>query len=234
MTDNMNRCVTLFFVLLFGGATMHAQGDTTEVATTSHEAMAHDAGHPFHMSLKTNMLYDALAVPNVSAEVYLGRGWSASAGWMYGWWSSDSRHRYWRVYGGDVAIRKWLGARAAAKPLTGHHIGVYAQMFTYDFEWGGKGYMGGKPGAALWDRMNYAVGLEYGYSVPVARRLNIDFGLGLGYWGGTYYEYQPLDGHYVWQRTRRRNWIGPTKAEMTLVWLIGHGNCNHKTKGGAK
>ena len=43
--------------------------------------------------------------------------------------------------------------------------------------------MGGKPGGTLWEKMNYAVGLEYGYSLPVARRLNLDFVIGLGYWG---------------------------------------------------
>ena len=46
--------------------------------------------------------------------------------------------------------------------------------------------MGGKPGGTLWEKMNYAVGLEYGYSLPVARRLNLDFVIGVGYWGGEY------------------------------------------------
>ena len=59
--------------------------------------------------------------------------------------------------------------------------------------------------------------------------LNIDFSIGLGYMGGEYKEYLPQDGHYVWQSTKRRHWIGPTKAEISLVWLIGRGNTN-KTK----
>lgn len=103
----------------------------------------------------------------------------------------NSNHRYWRIYGGDIAVRKWFGKKANEKPLTGHHVGVYGQAFTYDFEWGGKGYMGGEPGGTLWDKTNYAAGVEYGYSLPVANRLNIDFTLGVGYWGGKYYEYTP-------------------------------------------
>ena len=59
--------------------------------------------------------------------------------------------------------------------------------------------MGGKPGGTLWDKMNWAAGVEYGYSLPVARRLNIDFTIGVGYWGGTYHEYKPVDDCYVWQ-----------------------------------
>lgn len=187
----------------------------------------------YYMAVKTNMLYDILAVPNVGVECYLGKNWSVGANWMYGWWKKESKHRYWRVYGGDIAVRKWFGKQAEEQPLTGHHLGIYGQLFTYDFEWGGKGYMGGKPGGTLWDELNYAAGVEYGYSLPIARRFNLDFTLGIGYWGGKYYKYIPLDGHYVWQATKDRHWFGPTKAEISLVWLLGKG-FNSDKKGGLK
>ena len=170
---------------------------------------------------------------DIGVEFYLGKNWSISGNWMYGWWKSDSKHRYWRIYGGEIAVRKWLGKKASEKPLTGHHLGVYGQLFTYDFEWNGTGYMGGEPGKTLWDSPNYAAGVEYGYSLPIGRRLNIDFTVGVGYWGGTYYTYTPLDGHYVWKATKKRHWFGPTKAEISLVWLLGRGNSNNR-KGGLK
>ena len=188
---------------------------------------------PFYMGIRTNMLYDALLIPNIGVEFYLGKNWTVMANWMYGWWKSDRSHWYWRAYGGDLAVRKWFGKAADEKPLTGHHLGVYAQVFTFDFETGGRGYMGGKPGGTIWDKANYAAGVEYGYSLPIAKRLNIDFSIGAGYWGGTYYEYIPEDGCYVWQSTKQRHWFGPTKAEVSLVWLIGKGNYN-KRKGGGK
>lgn len=186
---------------------------------------------PFYMGLKTNLLYDAFLIPNIGLEFYLGKGWSLGANWMYAWWKNDNRHRYWRVYGGEIGLRKYFSSRAAAKPLTGHHVGVYGQMLTYDFEFGGKGYMGGRPGGSLWEKSNYGVGLEYGYSLPIAKRFNLDFSLGIGYLGGTYYEYVPMDNHYVWQSTKNRHWFGPTKAEVSLVWLLGRDNYNRK-KGG--
>lgn len=209
--------------------------DTTSVVekTDTVVAVSPETSKPFYMALKTNMLYDVLAVPNIGVEFYLGKNWSISGNWMYGWWKKNSSHRYWRIYGGDIAVRYWFGKKASEKPLTGHHVGVYGQAFTYDFEWGGKGYMGGEPGGTLWDKTNYAAGVEYGYSLPVANRLNIDFTLGVGYWGGKYYTYTPLDGHYVWQATKNRHWFGPTKAEISLVWLLGRGNSNNK-KGGVK
>ncbi|MDE7411042.1 MAG: DUF3575 domain-containing protein, partial [Paramuribaculum sp.] len=141
------------------------------------------SGKPFYMALKTNMLYDAAALPNIGAEFYVGKNWSVGADWMYGWWDNDSRHRYWRAYGGDVVVRRWFGEKAEEKPLTGHHAGVFAGVVTYDFEFGGQGYMGGLPGRTLWDRCNVVAGVEYGYSLPVGRRINIDFTIGVGYIG---------------------------------------------------
>ena len=184
-----------------------------------------DIRKPFYMAVKTNMLYDLALVPNIGLEFYLGKNISVAGNWMYSWWKNDRIAWYWRTYGGDLAVRYWFGPDAEKKPLSGHHVGVYGQIITYDFETGGRGYLG--------DRWSYAGGIEYGYSLPVARRLNIDFNLGVGYLGGEFKEYLPIDGHYVWQATKKRNYIGPTKLEVSLVWLLGYGNHN-EGKGGRR
>lgn len=184
------------------------------------------APSPFYMSLRTNMLYDLGLVPNIGADFYLGKNFSLSAFWTYAWWKTDRKHWYWRTYGGDVALRYWFGKAAAAKPLTGHHIGVYAQALTYDFEFGNKGYMAGQPGGNIFDQANLGAGIEYGYSLPIAPRLNLDFTASVGYMGGKCWEYVAEDDCYVWQRTKKTRWFGPTKLEVSLVWLIGKANIN--------
>lgn len=214
------RC--LFFIALL------AMGSCCRSLQAQEAYEKNDSTKPLYLNVKTNMLYDALLIPNIGLEVDLGKRWSIAANWMYGWWDNAPRNWYWRAYGGDVAIRKWIGSAAGRKPLTGHHIGVYGQIFTYDFETGGRGYMGGKPGGTLWDKMNYVAAAEYGYSLPIARRWNIDFTIGVGYWGGIYHEYLPEGDYYVWLSTKQRNWIGPTKAEVSLVWLLGKKNQNEK------
>ncbi len=188
---------------------------------------------PFYMGLKTNMLYDALLLPNIGAEFYVGKNISLTADWMYGWWDRDKTHYYWRAYGGNLGARWWFGKQAHEKPLTGHHLGLFAGVVTYDFELGKGGIMGGIPRGTLWDRCNFISGIEYGYSLPVARRLNIDFSLALGYMGGKYLKYEPKYGFYIWQSTHHLSWFGPTKAEISLVWLLGCNNYN-KSKGGKK
>ena len=186
---------------------------------------------PFYMDLRSNMLFDIAAVPNIGAEFYLGKRFSVLANWMYGWWDSNSRHRYWRIYGGELGARWWFGHKAAEKPLTGHHIGVYCGVLTFDFEWGGTGYMGGQPGGTLWDRCLVNSGIEYGYSLPISKHLNIDFSIGLGYLGGNYIKYFPFDNDYYRKKEYKMRFFGPTKAEISLVWLLGRGNTNIR-KGG--
>ncbi len=181
-------------------------------------------GHNFIFAVKTNLLYDALTIPNLGVEVLLPDRWTVHANWMWGWWKNNFSRRYFlRAYGGELSVRRYLGGLAARKPFSGHHVGIYGQIFTHDFRNGSHGYMGGKPKGTMWDKMSYAVGAEYGYSVPLCRRLNLDFTLGVGYMTGIIHDYTPLDGCKVWQRTRTRRWFGPTKAEISLVWIIGKG-----------
>lgn len=177
-----------------------------------------------YFALKSNLLYDALLVPNLSLEASIGSGWTLGAGGMFAWWSKDAKHRYWRIYGGGLEIRKYFGTLAKSKPLQGHHLGIYGDFLTYDFEFGAKGYQ---------SKATYAAGIKYGYSHPIANRLNLDFALGIGYLHSNYKTYVPRDGCYVYQETKKRKWLGPTQAEISLVWLLGKGNTNKK-KGGKK
>lgn len=181
-----------------------------------------------YIALKTNMLFDALLIPNIGIDVYVGKNFSVGLNWNYAWWNRRRNNWFWHIYGGDLNARWWFGSKARQKPLSGHHVGLYAQAITYDVEFGRTGYMGGEPGDNMFERVNYGVGVEYGFALPIHRRLNIDFTVGIGYFGGKYYEYKPLDGHYVWQATRVRRWFGPTKAEVSLVWLLGSRNVNKK------
>lgn len=178
---------------------------------------------PF-VALRTNLLYDAVLIPNIGVEVWLGKGFTLGADWFGSWLYSDKKHFYWQGYGGYLTARYYFGKVAAEQRFAGHHVGIYGTALTYDVEFGGIGYQAAKFG--------FGGGVEYGYSLKVAQSLSIDFNLGLGYQGGEYKKYMPTDdgtGHYVWMSTHRRHWWGPTKAEVSLKWFIG-GGTKTKTK----
>jgi hypothetical protein len=214
-------------------ATITVESYNEEHKVTVNQLGAEPKCKPFYMAIKTNMLYDVAAIPNIGAEFYLGKNFSIAANYAHAWWKKDTKNLCWRYYGADASLRWWFGKASRIKPLQGHHIGLNYQILTYDFELGDKGIMAGMPNGNLTDRANHIVALEYGYSLPIARRLNIDFSIGVGYHWGIFEEYIPVDGHNVWQATKRRQYFGPTKLEISLVWLIGCENYN-KNKGGKR
>lgn len=177
------------------------------------------------VALRTNLLYDALVVPNIGLEVALPMHFTIAFDWIATWIKSDNKHLYWQGYGGYLTLRYYFGKAANEYPFIGHHVGIYGDLLTYDIEFGGQGYQAWKPG--------FGGGVEYGYSLPVGHDLCIDFNIGVGYQGGEYEVYQPANdgtGHYVWQATRKRRWFGPTKAEISLKWMISP--VEKKKKGG--
>lgn len=209
-------------------ADVHVPVSSSEVISTTTIPPTEKEHRRMKALLKTNMLYDIAAIPNIGIEVAIGQRWSVGANWMYAWWSNDAKHRYWRVYGGDVELRTRLGRvpRASVSPFAGHHLGVYASMVTYDLQFGNRtGVIG--------DKYNYAAGISYGYSLPITHRLNLDFTAGVGYAWGKYKKHHPMDGHDVWISTHRLKRFGPTRLEIGLQWLLGKDNHNAR-KGGRK
>lgn len=177
------------------------------------------------VALRTNLLYDAVVLPNIGIEVALPKNFTLAADWFGTWISSRKRDLFWQSYGGYLTLRYYFGKAAEETPFIGHHVGIYGTALTYDIEFGGKGYQSAQFG--------FGGGIEYGYSLPVGHSLSIDFNIGLGFQGGKYKVYQPSNdgtGHYVWLSTHRRRWWGPTKAEISLKWLISP--VEKKQKGG--
>lgn len=167
----------------------------------------------FCMGIRTNLMYDLLMVPNLGMEFHLGKRFSLGANYCHAWWDNDVAHNYWRIYGGDVYFRKYFGGKKNWPSLSGHHLGLYGQAYSYDFELGAQGQM---------SDLTFGGGLEYGYTVPLCKSLALDFSLGCGYLTGEYKVYEPQDDCYVWKETRQRHYLGPTKAEISFVWLIGN------------
>ena len=170
------------------------------------------SGNSQTLALRTNLLYDAIIVPNVGAEVGLGERTSLVGNVMFNWIGLRNKQFYWRILSGDVELRYWLGADKNTFFRKGHHLGVYGAFYRYDIELGTKnGQMGD---------FNYGGGISYGYSAILNRSLSLDMSIGIGYMGGKYKKYKYFDGRYVWQSDEHRNFVGPTKVEVTLVWHL--------------
>lgn len=172
------------------------------------------------VSVRTNLLFDAVVVPNLGLEWGMGGQWSMLVNGDFIWLSNTSKNRYWRIAAADVELRYWTGSNLMLTGRRGFHLGPYVAAYRYDLEFGGEGQR---------SDFNWGVGGALGYTVPIGRRFSLDFTLSFGYIDGEYKKYSPGDEGYVWEADYRRRYFGPTKAEVALVWNIcsgggGYGN----------
>ena len=188
------------------------------------------------LALKTNLLYDALSLVNYSIEVPIGERFSALWYHQFPWWTwgqADNQYciRFLSI-GGEgrwwfkPMPRPQMGKSVQRDRLMGHFVGVYAESGKWDFEWGRDICHQGE---------HWSVGLSYGYSMPLGRRLNMEFSLSLGYASIAYRGYTPSENYEIlWRdlaKQGRWHYFGPTKVQVSLVYPI---LLTTKKKGGSK
>ena len=173
---------------------------------------------PATVQLRTNGLYDLAACPNLGLEIQTDLGLAFQFDYIGAWWYSDNKHRYWQNYGFQSELRYYLSSKSNNMPYNGHHVGVYGQMATYDFEFGGTGYQ-----CNTLDK-SWGIGVAYGYRKPLNRHFSLDFTLGLGYFESKYTQYIPYADWYLPTHYKKLTWIGPTRLEVSLVWNINNKN----------
>lgn len=167
--------------------------------------------HKVMVALKNNMIYDLALAPNVEVEFSTGKRWSLNTEYKCPWWLNSKHDFCYQLLSGGMEGRCWLGNRQRRDRLTGQFIGLYAEGGIYDFQLRGDGYQGKYYGAA---------GVTYGYVRQLARHFSLEFSLGIGYLTTEYKKYTPYEGDIIWINSGRYNFIGPTKAKVSLVWLI--------------
>lgn len=174
-------------------------------------------------AVKTNLLFDAATLFNIELEVPIGRRWSVAAEWIFPWWLWEQHQHCLQLLSGTIEGRYWLGNRWCKPPLTGWFAGVYTSGGLYDLEWNGKGYQG---------EFFVAAGVSGGYAHPIGKHLRMEYALGVGYMQTDYRRYQAgatAEGEWgLYKREAGRyTWVGPTRAKVSLVWMIG----NRKRRG---
>lgn len=162
-----------------------------------------------HLAVKTNLLYWAALTPNLGLEYYFARRWSLNLEGQLAWWSNADKHRFFRLAAVSPEIRYWI---ANKQTFRGHFVGVYLGTGIYEFM--------RKPEHGLQGDFYIAGGLSYGYSLPVGKRLRMEFSLGVGYLRTEYKEYHWDSGCYKYDRTKRQTFVGPTKAAVTLTYPL--------------
>lgn len=174
-----------------------------------------DAGHyrdyPI-FAFKTNLLYWAIALPNIEMEFFIGKRFSINIEGRYTWMSEVlGNQKSYYTWGAGAEFRVWF---KGDNKFEGFYAGIGGETGQYDFKFTDDG--NGNQGDY------YTAGVSFGYLMPINKHLNMEFGIGVGY-----VNYQ--DKEYLWSGKKfepadkmdpiKTNWgIFPTKAKVSLVW----------------
>ena len=199
----------------------------TDTLPANHEATPPsgelDSQKTEYFALKTNLLFDALLMPNIEIEVPIGDRFSIAGEWMFPWWIGKNNDKALQVLSGTVEGRYWFGNRTERRKMTGWFAGLYAGGGLYDLQNNSKGYQG---------EFFIAAGLSGGYAHTINKRgnLRMEYSLGVGYLKTNYRYYVGMEDnkYLVWQNDGNYSWVGPTKLEVSLVWML---NFNRKRGG---
>lgn len=175
----------------------------------------HKAYRPL-FAVKTNLLYDLLSVINVELEVPIGKHFSIAGEWIFPWWLWEKKQYALEVLNGNLELRYWWGNHTKDNLLTGWYLGVYGGAGLYDVEWKTEGYQG----------EFFSTGLSGGFAHKISKHWRLEYSLGVGYMGTKHRNYIPEmwdndnEWHLIKQKSGNSFWIGPTRAKISLVWMI--------------
>ncbi len=135
---------------------------------------------------------------------------------MFPWWLLDGDKYCLEIMAGGLEVRYWpqlYRQRKRQDILTGHFVGLYAGGGKYDLQWKTNGYQG---------EFFIAAGFSYGYAHKLSRHLHLEFNIGIGLLRTDYRHYHARNNYQTlqWQENGRYTWFGPTKAKVSLIWLL--------------
>ncbi|WP_294601203.1 DUF3575 domain-containing protein [uncultured Bacteroides sp.] len=170
------------------------------------------------LGLRTNLLYDALALPTLGIEWRISPAMGIRLDGSRAQWGSQ-RGRVQKVWLLSPEVRWYLQQQRRLYLGLSANVGrynIYKYILGGILSDGDTGYQG-----HLW-----SAGLTVGYQLPLARHLALDFGLGLGYTRSGYDSFTLQgDGTRTYkQRDRVKNLWGPTQVSVSLVWTVGGKN----------
>ena len=177
------------------------------------------AGNAQKVAIKTNLLYAAYTyTPNIGMEIGLGKRSTLDLGAGYNPWNlegSESNNKKLVHWLGNLEYRYWLCER-----FSGHFFGIHALGTQYNIAQRELPLLFGKDSKNYrYEGYGYGGGLSYGYQWILSKRWSMEANIGVGY---TRLHYDKYECKKCGEKlgTENRNYFGPTKAGISLVYII--------------
>lgn len=171
------------------------------------------------VALKTNLFYGAYTfTPNIGLEVSLGGRSTLELSGGYNWFNrkgtaeNNKKLVHWL---GQIEYRYWLCNR-----FNGHFFGAHLLGSQYNI--GGHNLpmlFGQGSDQYRYSGWAYGAGISYGYSFYLGKRWSLEATIGVGYAQLDYDKYPCVKcGKKI--ATERKDYFGPTKAGLSIVYII--------------
>lgn len=171
-------------------------------------------GNDNGISIKTNLLYDATGTINIGGELTLSDRLSFELPLSYNPWTFSS-NRKWKHMLVQPELRLWT-----KETFTGHFFGIHAHYAYYNIS-----RLPSPPFSVNMNESRYqgwlaGAGITYGYRWNTGSRWSVEGSIGLGY---AYLDYDKYPCITCAEKTKSdtRNYMGPTKAGVSLIYTIG-------------
>ena len=177
------------------------------------------------VAVKTNSLYWLTATPNVGFEFAMAPRWTFEIAGGYNPWTLDKEEnikaKHFLV---TPEIRYWF-----CESFQGHFIGingnytqfnasgVYVPEVFYKVE--SEGYFLDPIQLSRSQGWAAGAGLTYGYAFPIARRWNMEFTAGLGWWYTAYDKFEARTCGLFQERVEKHV-FGMTELGISFIYMI--------------
>lgn len=158
----------------------------------------------YHLALRANLLRWATLTADLGIEWRINGSVGIVADGTYAsWaWKHDSRrYALWEV---NPEVRWYLGRKKNC------YVGAMFKAGAFNFRFSDAGKQGDLLGG----------GITGGYMLELCDSLALDFSLGVGYVRAGCDSYSVIDGIRFRDGESTKNWWGPAKVGVTLVWKI--------------
>ena len=177
------------------------------------------------VAVKTNSLYWLTATPNVGFEFAMAPRWTFEIAGGYNPWTLDKEEnikaKHFLV---TPEIRYWF-----CESFQGHFIGINGNYTQFNVSGSNvPALFMPVEASGIWvdDLLNSrsqgwaaGAGITYGYAFPIARRWNLEFAVGAGWWYTAYDKFESRTCG-LFQETIKQHAFGLTELGISFIYMI--------------
>lgn len=166
------------------------------------------------VAIKSNLLYDATATINLGLEFGLAHRWTLDIPVNYHPWKpgDGKRLRHWGI---QPELRYWFCER-----FNRTFIGLHAHYADFNVGgWPDWAFISENMQNSRYQGRLYGGGVSIGHSWILGKSWSLEASLGLGY-AHIVYEKYPCTTCGTKQKDSSKNYLGPTKASLSLIYII--------------